>query len=199
MDFSDIVALGDQVRVLAFSGPEEAGKSTACRLMKARHPGAVVLSFAAPLKDGVMAMYGFTREQVYGTLKDVVDPRYGCTPRYVLQRVGTEFFRNLHATMLPECDLGGVTLWIKRMVDQIKALPAGSIVMIDDLRFPDELQALRTLGATVVKVTRPGAGGGDRAVHPSAQQWQRMDADLDIVNDGTLKALGMALLEVVPQ
>ena len=40
-----------------------------------------------------MEIFGFTKEQVYGDLKDVVDSEWGVTPRKVLQIMGTELFQ----------------------------------------------------------------------------------------------------------
>lgn len=59
-------------------------------------------------------------------------------------------------------------------------------ILVDDVRFINELKMLRNLGARIVKIERPGyAVGGDHASETSLdgyQEWCRV-----ILNDGTLE------------
>lgn len=136
-----------------YSPRAQSGKSTITRtLVEAR--GFTVLKFAAPLKDmvrGLLGSMGFDREaterMVEGDLKEQIVPGFKTvTPRHLMQTLGTDWGR----------EAVDADLWTKVVVEKIKRLGDADIV-IDDLRFPNEYDALDSLGGTLVRVERPGA------------------------------------------
>jgi hypothetical protein len=51
-------------------------------------------SFAKPLKETAMVLFGWSEEQVYDQdLKSIVDPVWGISPRQALQYLGTDVMR----------------------------------------------------------------------------------------------------------
>lgn len=98
------------------------------------------VSFATPLKDVVKYLFDLDNEQLYGSTKNVVDPRYGVTPRYLLQYIGTDLFRNWDKDF-----------WVKTF--QRKYSNVGNIVL-DDVRFENEADILHQMGGIVIKVVR---------------------------------------------
>jgi len=137
-------------------------------------------SFAAPLKEAVKVALGMTDEQVHGTVdvKETVDPRYGITPRWALQSMGTEWGRNLinedvwSIACLSRIENSGTEDWV-----------------ITDTRFVNEADLIREKGGIIIKVVRPGANTGEFENHSSEQQVDLIKPDHTIINDGTIKEL----------
>lgn len=133
--------------IIAFTGLAGAGKSTAAAHLVQRH-GYERVRFAGPLKS-MLAALGCTQEQIDGSEKETpCDLLCGKTPRQAMQWLGTEFGRNLI----------GDDIWIRAWKAAVDRLPAGVPVVVDDLRFPNEAEAVRAAGGVIVRIDRPGAG-----------------------------------------
>ena len=63
----------------------------------------------------------------------------------------------------------------------------GMNVVIDDLRFPNEYEMLKDIGACLVKITRPGYT--KQHDHPSDGALDDYHFDIELVNDGTPEEL----------
>jgi hypothetical protein len=141
------------IMVVGLVGLKGAGKSVvADAFVGEKQNDSIKTAFAAPLKAGLRAMFGFTEAQLHdAVLKEALDERYGITPRQAMQVVGTELMR--HEL---ERRLGVQGLWIKRMDEVLtQAAAAGKHVIVEDVRFPDELECIARHGGTIVRVTRP--------------------------------------------
>lgn len=144
--------------IIGLSGLAGSGKSTAAAHLVHRH-GFARVRFAGPLK-AMMAALGLTHEQIEGSEKEVPCALLGGrTPRYAMQTIGTEWGRDLIA---PD-------LWIRAWRAAVDAVPAGQPIVCDDVRFPNEADAIRAAGGFLVRVERPGAGAG-AAGHSSEGQ-----------------------------
>jgi len=136
--------------------------------------------FADPLKRSLMLIYDLTYEQMYGDLKEVVDPRWGLSPRVIAQRFGTEVARQIHTET-----------WIYWTQRRIVANAALSWV-VSDLRFVNEAEMIRhDLGGQVWWVDRPDAGAGTGQGHVSENSLHPENYPFDdmIANDGSLAEL----------
>lgn len=132
-------------------------------------------SFAATLKDAVSAVFGWDRDMLEGRTKssrewrEQVDPwwsqRLGIpdlTPRWILQRWGTETLRHgFHDDV-----------WIASLENKLRN--SLDDVVISDCRFPNEIESIRRSGGLVVRVIR----GQDPEWFVSAQQHLRHGLDL---------------------
>ena len=153
--------------IIAFAGRAGSGKSTSCNYMsdgfEATANGARIINFADPLKHAAGMAWGFSHAQLHGHLKEEIDPRYGVTPRKVMQHLGTEHGRHL-------CE----DLWLQRMSQTIKMVPPFKHILIGDLRFPNEFDMLEELGATLVWLDRGSKRLPDGVAKPLVRQM--MDA-----------------------
>lgn len=104
--------------------------------------GFVKLSLAAPLKAMCALAFDLTTEQVNGSEKAVVDPRYGKSPRDILQFIGTEGFRAVD----PDC-------WVKLLLRQAEKEPRP--VVVPDVRFVNEAKLIREAGGEIWRVVCP--------------------------------------------
>lgn len=115
---------------------------------------------------------------IEGDLKEAIIPELGVTPRHIMVTIGTEWGR----------DLIQKDLWARIWSARIASLPAGTDVVVDDVRFPNEVRALHYHGGKLWRIQRPGLVAGD---HESEQL--DAPADLTIVNDRTLEGLHAAV------
>lgn len=114
----------------------------------------VKLSFASPLKEACKILFGFTEAQVNGSEKEIIDEKWGVSPRTVLQFVGTDLFRDQMKTIIPGIGDNFWALCLKNSIDKIiKSTPDARIV-ISDVRFPNEVKMIQQLGGLIVKIAR---------------------------------------------
>jgi hypothetical protein len=147
-------------RLLGFTGKMGSGKSTITnQIMDRREVDvaatldnplgmarlAVIRKFAGPLKDMLRAV-GFTGRDIEGIDKEKPhDLLCGRTPRYAMQTLGTEWGRQMI----------GPNFWVQLWKHQAQLeLDQGVDVLVDDVRFQNELDAVHALGGLVVRVVR---------------------------------------------
>lgn len=134
--------------VIGIGGQKRAGKSTLSQALgqAAMERGWSVeeISFAQPIKDMLAEVFRY--EIAFNTFTDdskkldkvEVAPGVYMTVREMLQKVGTDCFRNIiHKDF-----------WVARGMAKIKACSA-DLVLIPDVRFANELVPLQELGHTV--------------------------------------------------
>jgi len=178
--------------IIGISGLAGAGKSTVARRLCAEW-GARYHPFAAPLKrmlrqfleDQGVCLVDASR-MMNGDLKETpVDCLDGQTPRRAMQLLGTEWGRGL-----------SMDLWVNawRRAAEMARLEASAdstaaLLVADDVRFPNEVAAIRAIGGIVVRVDRPGVGlAGGAGAHVS-EMLDLGPPDQVIVNDGYLAKL----------
>jgi cytidylate kinase len=193
---------------VAIAGLAGSGKSEAANLLVERF-GHVRVKFADPLKNmfrSMLADIGHTAEDieryVEGDLKgEVIDglEGLGITARRFMIDLGTKFGRKaLHPDF-----------WVKLWAARVERFEK---VVVDDMRFVNELIEANELDAITILIKRPGA-------RPAAFRWKRLGpwlydhfgiwwgvhvseridrlekrVDVVIVNDGTLLELQTKLV-----
>lgn len=175
--------------IIGLLGPAGSGKSTAAKYLAEKY-GARRYAFADPLKDIVRLALDFTHEQVYGPQKskEAVDPRYGHSPRWFLQRVGTQGVRAVL----------GADFWWQYTLDQRIMRDRPALAVIEDVRFVNEAAGLDRLGARVPGLDssiwrlEPIVEGVSTAdpTHASEAEWSKAPYDLRIAP----RALGLEVL-----
>ncbi len=176
------------MKVIGVFGNMNSGKDTAAGALTDYRDYATQ-SLAAPMKAFAQQLMGFTVDQLYGPSesRNAVDPRWGVSPRHMLQTMGTDWMRN----MVHE------DVWINFALDQLSEWRWEGAV-IPDARYENEVRRIREFGGYVVKVTRPGAIRSSYMDHASEKdQFRIPDSffDLVIVNDGTVDELREKILE----
>lgn len=177
--------------IIGFTGQKQNGKSTACNVLIEK--GYEVLNFADPLKEIGAELAGAPLFECYDEkskeaqrsmfvyvedIKLLMERNNLPFPnvlnninvlefqslRRLLQWVGSELFR--------EADKN---FWINKLTDK---MIVGKKYVIGDVRFPNEAEAIRRRGGSIVLVKRPGIVSTD--THASEQI--QIDADYTIVN-----------------
>lgn len=137
--------------VLGFLG---AGKDSVARHIESREDF-VKDSFARSLKDITAALFNWPRDLVEGSTeesriwREQVDPWWaenlaipGFTPRWALQQIGTEVFRNsFHEST-----------WILTFKHRLETVNKGKNVIVSDCRFKNEIDMFKKLGGKFIFV-----------------------------------------------
>jgi len=171
--------------VIGLTGLAGSGKSTAAARLIERH-GFVRGKFAGALKAMMWTLLAYRgvnanaiERMIEGDLKEVpVVELGGRTPRHAMQTLGTEWGR----------DCLDRNLWVD--TEMAARAQVGRLVF-DDVRFPNEAEAIVAAGGLLVRIDRPGAGAG-AAGHPS-ELIDAIRADCTIDNSGPIGALDLAV------
>jgi hypothetical protein len=176
-------------RIIGFTGRKFSGKDTAAQALHGRQALVAKFSFAYKLKAIAREIWGLELEQTDGLLKEVVDPRWGLTPREIMQRLGAEVARSIHTeTWVRHCLDRQVPAWF-RAVNPPGVPHRVAVAAITDCRFPNEAVAIRDRGGLLLRVVRPGLAANAYSHHSSEQFIDTLEVDHEIVNDGTVEQL----------
>ena len=177
------------MKIIAFGYKKGVGKSTATKFLsshlRCEHPEFIIktVSFAAKLKDIAFQLYGWAglkRGVYYETHykeKEIVLPQLELSPRDLWIGVGNKLREIREST------------WIDYALN-VKA----DIIIISDLRFTNEAQAIRKLGGTLVEIHRCVPQGTD-AAEIDLDNWDSWDCVID--NNSTLNNLNQRVLELL--
>jgi hypothetical protein len=132
--------------IIAIGGKAGSGKSTVGNYLFNVY-GFRQIAFADSLKLVCKNIFGLTDEQLYGEGKEKVDDYWKMTPRRILQTVGTECMR----------DGFDQDVWIKSVERKIKNTVPELIPnwVITDVRFSNEMKAVRGWGGVLIRIDRP--------------------------------------------
>jgi len=167
-----------------YSAAPCSGKTTVARLI-----GGEVISFAAPIKHmtaHVLCELGYPGWEIVTDDKESKIPGLGVSARQMMQTLGTEWGRSC---VHPD-------LWVKIAESKAKSLlKKDCIVVFDDVRFPNEIDTIRTLGGEMWLIDRPGVDYAGS--HASEGSLSDIVPDALIVNSGTIKELEVIVSELM--
>lgn len=174
-------------KVVGVTGRKGNGKDTLGNYLVTNY-GYKRIAFADALKDACRCIFGFTEEQLYGSLKETTDEFWQTSPRRVLQFVGTDLFRDHLMEIMPWINQN---IWVevvkKKILDEWKTNPNTRFV-ITDVRFPNEIDLINQLNGITVRVSRPSINI-DTDPHPSEIQIETLPVMHEISNEGTKEEL----------
>lgn len=140
-------------KIIAIVGHIGSGKDTAAKFFIDTYNYKKV-SFADSLKDALSSIFVWDRQLLEGTSaesrnwrnkKDVFWSNalgFEVTPRLMMQTIGTDLFRHHFSNYI----------WVYSSV--LKIEKSTSSVVVADVRFPEEYNALKELGATFIRMQR---------------------------------------------
>ncbi|OQW34854.1 MAG: hypothetical protein A4E20_01370 [Nitrospira sp. SG-bin2] len=171
-------------RLIGLTGYVGSGKSLAANHLLPH--GYIRTRYAVVLKM-MLKTLGLSNAEVDGHLKEQPCALLGGkTPRHAMLTLGTEWGRQMI-----DWDI-----WVRalmRHVDQYRADPLNTKgIVIDDVRFANEAQAIKDRGGVIWRIDRPGVGQG--SCHISETGQSEIVPDLIIVNDGDKCKLAESVL-----
>ncbi|MCW5319662.1 hypothetical protein D5039_00230 [Verminephrobacter aporrectodeae subsp. tuberculatae] len=208
-------AMSPGPHLIALTGPAGCGKDTVARLLR-EHCGARTMAFADALRseiaeafstDPIYLTHRATKEHPMGalalrrcldsafvdrllahheTIGQQLDLAVARSPRAIMQWWGTEYRRQQDPAY-----------WVKiacANIMQLRQDPDVQTIVLTDLRFDNEAEMLRAMGARVWKIKRPGCGHAEPS-HVSQVTGEQFAPDLTINNDGGILHLQQLVLD----
>lgn len=174
--------------LIGIAGAMGAGKTTAADIIVKAFTDAGIEasreSFATPIKQMLMIGLGLSSDQVWGGSKNVVDERYGETPRRMMQTLGTEWGR----------DMIDPDTWVKVAAHRCELLEGA--VVFDDVRLPNELEWIKDNGGVVVYLNGREDSAGI-APHISEVSMSSTSGVIPILNNGTEQDLAKKISDAL--
>lgn len=201
--------LREQKQIVAFCGKKRSGKDTAAEGLE--ELGYRPIAFADPIKDTCRIVFQLTEEQIDGSKKADVDDFWDFSPRWAMQTVGTELFRD------------GIDedVWVKSLLRRVDGSDHDKFA-VTDVRFPNEIEHLKKAGAQLVYIrrpeTQPNLSPLKKKIAKSGWKWlaeifmdfgseyhpseislddHPISNEPDVVNDGTIEEFKMAARHAV--
>lgn len=169
------------MRIIAISGKKRSGKDTVASIISANFESGIVrIGFATALKLEVCRSLNISLDYLEQNKANF---------RLILQGWGTDYRRKLH----------GDNYWIEKLrtaINNIQTFNSCKMIIVTDVRFKNELEFMRSVGATTVRVNRPTAPSND--THPSETELDNEHFDIVINNDGTIEQLIQQVQEKIP-
>jgi rhodanese-related sulfurtransferase len=175
--------------IIGLVGYIGSGKGTVGDILVREH-GYTKFAFADALKDATATIFTWPRGLLEGdsdasrNFRETVDPwwsdklGYEVTPRLILQKMGTEACRHGIAD----------NIWIAALEKRIHGYQD---VVISDVRFPNEVDFVRSAGGVIIRVKR-GEEPTDEELskmHISETAWKDCKLDATLWNESTIEEL----------
>jgi len=153
-------------KIIGLAGRARSGKDTVATLFGKTHR---VVRFAQPIKEAVKALYGWSGIAMETDIKDAVDPNWGVSPRSAMVHVAQT------TRMFVANDF-----FVKRLFDSWEGDP----IVIPDVRYKHEVDAIHARGGITIKITREG-------IHKHDIEFtvDELETTYEITNNGSLDGL----------
>lgn len=142
--------MSKRYRVIGLTGPKGSGKDTVGDILKTSYDGVQTIAFADPIKNVIQHIFNlnggkndydsFKRVDLSCNLEDVTHSVPG---RHVVREIGM---------LMRRYDEQQFNRYVR---EKIEKLP-DTWWIVTDVRFDNEYIMLRELGATIIKIERPG-------------------------------------------
>jgi hypothetical protein len=153
-------------KIIGLAGRARSGKDTAAALFGKTHR---VVRFAQPIKEAVKALYGWSDISTEAGIKDVVDSKWGVSPRSAMIQVA-------HSTRLFVAN----DFFVRRLFDTWE----GDAIVIPDVRYKHEVDAIHAKGGITIKITREGLHK-----HDIEFTVDELETTYQVTNNGSLDCL----------
>ena len=180
------------MKIIGFTGAAYSGKDTAAlELEEMIQEQAVVkrFAFADPLKEAAAVLFGVHIKMFQGENKKLVNETWNITYRDMLQKLGTDFAREV---IDPE-------FWTKRIHEEVLQQKAQGMdfCIFTDVRFDNEAEYIQKMGGIIVEVQRPSLKGCSdlttaEKAHKSEKGINPTLINHTLINQGTLKNFQVA-------
>lgn len=179
--------------IIGLVGYIGSGKGTVGDILVRNH-GYTKFAFADALKDATSTIFMWPRGLLEGdseasrAFRERVDSwwshklGYEVTPRLILQKMGTEACRNGIAD----------NIWIAALEKRIAGYQD---VVISDVRFPNEIDFVRSAGGVIIRVQRGEDPSPEELskMHISETAWNSCEVDRTIHNDKDIEGLRLSV------
>ena len=190
----------NKTRIIGFAGRKRSGKTSLAKYLK-EEENAVIITIANYLKYLCCDLLNISYEELnekkdkgdtfdiipddrwfkiidnrthigYSNIKNELKDIHITNIRQLLQVIGTDVIRKYNEN------------WhVEKMIEDIKSYSNDKLIVIDDVRFPNEKEAILNLSGEVFFVIRPNTLSVSNHASETALIWQDFDSRHIIIND----------------
>lgn len=166
--------------LIGFSGKKGSGKSFFADYL-VNNKLFIKLSFASPLKEITKILFNLSDEDVKDPIKkELINPKFNASPRELMQWLGTDIMRE---EFNKKFNYSG-SIWIDSVKDKIKTLlEDNKDVVIDDVRFQNEVDMIHSLGGTVINLHNDLDNTLNNSTSTHSSENQKLTFNYEFVND----------------
>ena len=141
----------------------------------------IKLSFASPLKEITKILFNLSDEDVKDPIKkELINPKFNASPRELMQWLGTDIMRE---EFNKKFNYSG-SIWIDSVKDKVKTLlDNNKDVVIDDVRFQNEVDMIHSLGGIVINLRNDLDNTLNNSTSNHSSENQKLTFNYEFVND----------------
>lgn len=181
---SSIIKIKPEKLIIGVCGVKKSGKDTAADMFIKEDDTFINLKISESLKNVCKQLFHFDESQVNSDKKDILDERYGTTPRKILQFFGTDIMQYEIQKVIKNC---GKDFWIKDFL--YKHRDEEKNIIISDLRFMHEYKILKEMYKDKFIVITIIRHTGSKDDHISEKEWLEIPCNYFISNNDSLDKL----------
>lgn len=176
--------MNDFPNIIAICGYKRSGKDTIAKFIVDKY-GYEHYKLAAPLKECIQQLFGFTQEEMEGSLKEQIHDYWQTSPRILMDYIGTHVFQYEIQNVIPDIKRN---FWINNLINKsdIKNNRNKKIV-ISDLRFEHEYNELMKYNTLVIKVVNSRVKMADNL--SSEKECDNLKEHVTLMNNGSINEL----------
>lgn len=166
--------------LIGFSGKKGSGKSYFADYL-VNNKLFIKLSFASPLKEITKILFNLSDEDVKDPIKkELINPKFNASPRELMQWLGTDIMRE---EFNKKFNYSG-SIWIDSVKDKVKTLlEDNKDVVIDDVRFQNEVDMIHSLGGIVINLRNDLDNTLNNSTSTHSSENQKLTFNYEFVND----------------
>ena len=166
--------------LIGFSGKKGSGKSFFADYL-VNNKLFIKLSFASPLKEITKILFNLSDEDVKDPIKkELINPKFNASPRELMQWLGTDIMRE---EFNKKFNYSG-SIWIDSVKDKVKTLlDDNKDVVIDDVRFQNEVDMIHSLGGIVINLRNDLDNTLNNSTSNHSSENQKLTFNYEFVND----------------
>ena len=166
--------------LIGFSGKKGSGKSYFADYL-VNNKLFIKLSFASPLKEITKILFNLSDEDVKDPIKkELINPKFNASPRELMQWLGTDIMRE---EFNKKFNYSG-SIWIDSVKDKVKKLlDNNKDVVIDDVRFQNEVDMIHSLGGIVINLRNDLDNTLNNSTSTHSSENQKLTFNYEFVND----------------
>ena len=166
--------------LIGFSGKKGSGKSFFADYL-VNNKLFIKLSFASPLKEITKILFNLSDEDVKDPIKkELINPKFNASPRELMQWLGTDIMRE---EFNKRFNYSG-SIWIDSVKDKVKTLlDNNKDVVIDDVRFQNEVDMIHSLGGIVINLHNDLDNTLNNSTSTHSSENQKLTFNYEFVND----------------
>ena len=166
--------------LIGFSGKKGSGKSYFADYL-VNNKLFIKLSFASPLKEITKILFNLSDEDVKDPIKkELINPKFNASPRELMQWLGTDIMRE---EFNKKFNYSG-SICIDSVKDKVKTLlDDNKDVVIDDVRFQNEVDMIHSLGGIVINLRNDLDNTLNNSTSTHSSENQKLTFNYEFVND----------------